>query len=265
MSLKQTTIQLERQGAVALVQLAGERLHLLSMARLQALDEVLMEPMTDQSVRAVVLHGAGGLFSAGADLKAMARFDAQAATAFIGALHGTCQHILLAPKPIIAAIAGPCLGGALEMALCCDGRLASLEARLGMPEVAVGIPSVIEAMLLPQVVGLGRARRLLLTAQIIGAPEALAMGLVDMVVPQEKLLDAAMQEAAHLAALPPGALAAQKALIAHWVLREEAIAHSMQLFAKTFAHGAQSEARQAIAAFLNRNKQAAVQPLSPQP
>ena len=102
MGQQQTAIQLERQGTVALVQLAGERLHLLSMTRLQALDEALMALMADQSIRAVVLHGAGGLFSAGADLETMARFDAQAATAFIEALHGTCQRILLAPKPIIA-------------------------------------------------------------------------------------------------------------------------------------------------------------------
>ena len=257
-------VQVDLQGSVALLHLIGERLHLLSLARLQALDDILDGLMQDQSIRVVVLCGAGDVFSAGADIKAMAHYEPQEAMTFITALHGTCQRILLAPKPIIAAIAGPCLGGALEMALCCDGRLASHQARLGMPEVVVGIPAVIEAMLLPQVVGLGRARRLLLTGRIIDAPEALAMGLVDRVVPGAELLHAALGEAAHLATLPPGALASQKALIAHWVLREEAIAHSMQLFAQAFAQGPHSEAQRSITAFLNRNKTAASSAQPPQ-
>ena len=118
--------------------------------------------------------------------------------------------------PVIARIDGYALGAGLELAAACDLRVASERAMFGMPEVRVGIPSVVEAALLPKLIGHGRARRLLLTGETIGAAEALAWGLVDAVAPPEGLDAAVERFAAAILAGGPQAIRLQKALILDW-------------------------------------------------
>ncbi|GIS95746.1 MAG: hypothetical protein CM1200mP22_29830 [Dehalococcoidia bacterium] len=147
---------------------------------------------------------------------------------FITALHGPARKLLTMSVPAIAAIKGPCLGGALELILACDIRIATEGAIMGLPEVQVGIPSVIEASLLPPTVGLGRARRLLLTGETVNAAEALAMGLVDIVVPEDSLMNKAHEIADQFLGMSRDVLASQKDIITKWLeLGEEILQNSL--------------------------------------
>src|SRR4051812_29471310 len=134
-------------------------------------------------LRAVVLSGAGDkAFIGGADIFEMATLDAEKAEAFITLVHRSCDALREMPVPVIARVNGYALGAGLEIAAACDLRIASSKAVFGMPEVKVGIPSVIEAALLPGLIGWGRTRELLLWGENIDAATALAWGLVEQVV-----------------------------------------------------------------------------------
>src|SRR5207245_6801594 len=111
---------------------------------------------------------------------------------FITGLRDLCEAVRAFPAPVIARMPGWCLGGGLEVAAACDFRVAAHDAKFGMPEVKVGIPSVIHAALLPRLIGWGRARWLVMTAENIDAPTALAWGLIDVVAPDGGL-DAAVE------------------------------------------------------------------------
>jgi len=168
-------------------------------------------------LRAVVLRGAGErAFIGGADITEMAALDQTTARAFITLVHQSCEALRRIPVPVLARIQGYALGAGLEIAASCDLRLAASDARFGMPEVRIGIPSVVEAALLPGLIGWGRTRRLLLTGETINAEQALAWGLVEEVVPPDEL-DAAIERAvASILACGPRAVRLQKELIRGW-------------------------------------------------
>ena len=152
----------------------------------------------------------------GADIKEMANLDQKSAEAFITRLRDLCEAVRNFPAPVIARLPGWCLGGGLEVAAACDFRIAAHDAKFGMPEVKVGIPSVIHAALLPRLIGWGRARWLVMAAENIDAPTALAWGLVDKVAPQGGL-DAAVEHTVKaLLECGPEALRSQKALLRQW-------------------------------------------------
>jgi enoyl-CoA hydratase/carnithine racemase len=155
--------------------------------------------------------------------------------------------------PVIARIRGYCLGAGLEIAAACDLRVAAEDARFAMPEVRVGIPSVIEAALLPRLVGMGRARELVLTGEAIPAAEALAIGLVERVVPADHLDEAVEDWLASIVTAGPRALALQKALLRQWqeLPLEEAIAKSIDAFAEAYES---DEPRRLMRAFLERRR-----------
>jgi enoyl-CoA hydratase/carnithine racemase len=169
-------------------------------------------------LRAVVLAGAGPrAFIAGADINEMAAIDdAAAATAFISRLHRCCDAIRNCPVPVIARIQGYAFGAGLEIAAACDVRIAAETARFGMQEVKLGIPSVIEAALLPTLVGWGRAREIMYLGETFGAADALAWRLVEHVVPAADL-DAKVEDwVARLLTSAPGAVRLQKRLMRQW-------------------------------------------------
>jgi enoyl-CoA hydratase/carnithine racemase len=171
----------------------------------------------DESLRAVVVTGAGDkAFIGGADIDEMAALDASTAEAFITRLHRCCDALRDLPVPVIARIQGYALGGGLELAAACDLRIAADTARFGMPEVKLGIPSVIEAALLPALVGWGRARQILLLGETFSAADAEAWGLVEKVVPKQDL-DAGVEEwITSLLQAGPRAVRLQKKLIREW-------------------------------------------------
>ena len=147
----------------------------------------------DETLRAVVLRGAGErAFIGGADIDEMAGLDAATARAFITLVHRSCDVFRRLPVPVIARIQGYVFGAGVEVAAACDMRVASTDAQFGMPEVRLGVPSVVEAALLPQLIGWGRTRQWLLTGDTIDATTAQAWGLVEEVVPAEQL-DAAVE------------------------------------------------------------------------
>jgi enoyl-CoA hydratase len=212
----------------------------------------------DPGLRLVVLSGAGGhAFVGGADIGEIAALDREGARGFITLVHRCCEAFRRLPVPVIARIDGYALGAGLELAASCDLRVASEGSRFGMPEVRIGIPSVVEAALLPRLVGWGRARRLLLTGETIDAAEALAWGLVDAVAPAAAL-DAAVERFARpILAAGPQAIRLQKALIREWedLPVGAAIARGLDYFVHAFDSDEPNRmARAALAALRARRE-----------
>jgi enoyl-CoA hydratase len=205
----------------------------------------------DEGLRAIVVTGAGDrAFIGGADIRQMAAIETpDEARAFISGLHACCQAVREAPVPMIARLQGYCFGAGLELAAACDLRIAAQGAQFGMPEVRLGIPSVIEAALLPALIGWGRTRRLLFTGETIGADQALSWGLVEEVAPPEAL-DAAVNACLDaILACGPTAIRQQKALIGAWerLPLGEAIAAGIDTFAEAYRS---DEPARMMAAFL---------------
>ena len=205
----------------------------------------------DAALRAVIVTGAGErAFAGGVDIREMAAIEGpDAARAFITRVHRLCASVRAIPVPVIARIQGYCFGGALELAAACDLRIASPTARLGMPEVQLGIPSVVEAAMLPMLIGWGRTRRLLYTGETIDAATALAWGLVEQVAAAGGL-DAAVDAClADILACGPGAIRQQKALIQAW--ERLPLADAVQAGVETFADAYRTdEPKQMMADFL---------------
>jgi enoyl-CoA hydratase len=201
------------------------RLTIDNAAKLNSLNRALMAEIieaagrlaTDPQLRLLILIGAGErAFVGGADIAELAALDRDSARGFITLVHRCCDSFRRLPVPVIARIEGYALGAGLELACACDLRVASERSVFGMPEVRIGIPSVVEAALLPKLIGQGRARRLLLTGETIGAAEALSWGLVD-VVAQPEALDGAVEDLARaILAAGPQAIRLQKSLILDW-------------------------------------------------
>ena len=206
---------MDRQDSVALVTLdRPDALNALNRALLTELRDRLAEVAEDAEVRAVVLTGAGDrAFAAGADIKEMEPMSVDEARAW-GALGHECGRLLeTMPKPTIAAVNGFALGGGCELALACDVRYASANARLGQPEANIGIiPGWGGTQRLARAVGIGMAKELIYSGRMVDAEEALRIGLVNAVFPPEEVLERALELAGSLAAKSPLVLAAAKEL-----------------------------------------------------
>jgi enoyl-CoA hydratase len=201
------------------------RLTIDNASKLNSLNRALMAEIVeaadglaaDPQLRLVVLTGAGErAFVGGADIGEIAALNRESAREFITLVHRCCDAFRRLPVPVIARIDGYALGAGLELACACDLRVASGRALFGMPEVRIGIPSVVEAALLPKLISHGRARRLLLTGETIGAAEALSWGLVDVAAPSEALDEAVEDLARPILAAGPNAIRLQKSLILDW-------------------------------------------------
>ena len=203
---------------VACVTIANAaKLNTLNRAVMMALIAAVEALMDVPDLRAVVLRGAGTrAFIGGADITEMAALNAGSARDFITLVHRSCEVFRRLPVPVIARIQGYVLGAGLEVAAACDMRVAATDAVFGMPEVRIGIPSVVEAALLPQLIGWGRTRALLLTGDTIDAATAERWGLVEQVVAPEALDLAVERRIVSILACGPQAVAAQKALIRAW-------------------------------------------------
>lgn len=244
-------IRVEDAGDVRRVTVDHPRkLNVVNSALLEAL-AAAFEVGAD--IRAVVLTGEGvRAFIGGADIREMGALDTpEAARAFITRVHAACAAIRACPAPVIARIEGYCLGAGMEIAAACDLRLAAATAQFGMPEVRVGIPSVVEAALLPGLIGWGRTRRLLLLGETIDAATAEAWGFCDRVPPAESLDTMLGAWLEMLRAAGPRAIAAQKGLIRAWedLPLRDAIAAGIPGFAAAFETG---EPRAMMARFLQR-------------
>jgi enoyl-CoA hydratase/carnithine racemase len=213
------------------------KLNTLNRALLVEIVETIERLEADAALRLVILTGAGErAFVGGADINELATLDRDSARDFITMVHRCCDGFRSLAAPVIARVDGWALGAGLELAAACDLRVASTRAMFGMPEVRVGIPSVVEAALLPQLIGHGRARRFLLTGESIDAETALAWGLVDAVAPPETLDAEVERFAAAILAGGKEALRLQKGLIADWqdLSTSAAIGRGIDVFAEAY-------------------------------
>ena len=221
------------------------RLLIDNATKLNSLNAALMVEIAEKmaavaalpDLRLAVLSGAGDrAFVGGADIAEIAALDHAGARRFITLVHRCCAAFRALPIPVIARIDGYALGAGLELAAACDLRVASERSAFGMPEVAIGIPSVVEAALLPKLIGAGRARRLLYTGEPIDAATALDWGLVDSVAPADRLDEAVERLAYPILAAGPHAIRLQKALILDWeeLPATAAIARGIDRFVAAF-------------------------------
>lgn len=220
----------------------------LSRQLMQEIIDALVEISKDDTLRAVVVTGAGGKsFIGGANVDEMAAVDLEGGREFITLVHRTCDAVRRVPVPTIARIQGHTLGAGLEFAAACDLRIASEGSVFAMPEVRLGIPSVVEAVLLPRLIGWGRTRLLLLTGRAIDAQTALDWGLVEEVVPDGGLDAAVGRCLADILASGPLAVRLQKRLIDSWMdsKTDASIAASIDAFAQACATGERTALMQA--------------------
>lgn len=199
----------------------------------------------------LVIAGKGDAFSAGVDVQLFAEGTPASAGELIDDLAALCAAVRRCPKPVAVAVQGACLGAACELAAAADFRVASPDAYFGMPEVAMGIPSVIDAVLLERHLGLSRAHELILTAEPMGALEAERLGFVNRLVERERLLDVAVELVESASRHGAHVIAAQKALFEDWLALpfEAAIERSKAALVAAFETGApQRRAREWLTA-----------------
>jgi len=243
------TVELEvektAKGRIARLTLSNPaKLNAISPGVVAALTARAGELARDDGLRAVVMTGAGGrAFAAGADLGVLAGLDADSGRGFITALHQAIDAVRRLPCPVIAMLRGHCFGAAMELAAACDMRIADTTLVAGMPEVKVGIPSVIEACLLPRLIGWGKASELLLTGENIGAVEALRVGFVERLCAPEDLEHQTRGWIDAILSAGPGAVRAQKRIMRGWeeMPEAQAIAASIDEFAAMFPTGEPAE------------------------
>lgn len=205
---------LERDGAVALLTLNRPHTrNALDAALIKALGEAVRAVAEDPTVRAIVLTGAGGAFCSGADLKAAMSegFDPDRLDAILDTYHAIIRGLAGAPKPVIGMVEGGAVGFGCDLALACDLRLVSPEAYFQEKFVKIGLmPDGGGTFWLPRLVGLARAMELALSGEAVSAERALALGMVNRVVPTAQLREETLKLAHQLAKGPPLAFAAIK-------------------------------------------------------
>ena len=204
-------VRVETDEAIATIKLGRPPMNALN-AQVQAeIAAAADEVSADPAVRAVVLYGGPKVFAAGADIKEMSDLSYAEMAADSQRLQASFTAVAKIPKPVVAAITGYALGGGLELALCADFRVAGQSARVGQPEILLGIiPGAGGTQRLPRLIGPARAKDIIFTGRFVDAAEALAIGLVDRVVPDEEVYDAARGLVARYATGPALALRAAK-------------------------------------------------------
>lgn len=239
-------------SGVATLRIDRPPVNALNRALQEALAQAAAVIDDTERIRVVVLTGGDSVFAAGADVREMAAWDADTARAQVGPMHAAFDAVAGIRVPVIAAIAGFALGGGCELAMCADLRIAADTATLGQPEIALGIiPGAGGTARLARLVGPSRAKDLILTGRRVDAAEALALGLVDRVVPAADLHAQAYVLAASLAHGPAGALAAAKRAIDAGTAVAAGLAAEREEFAALFGTPDQQEG---FAAFLSKRR-----------
>lgn len=207
-------VRVEIDRAIATIRLDRPPMNALNAQAQAEIAAAALAVSADQQVRAVVVYGGEKVFAAGVDIKEMADVSYPAMAADSGRLQDSFTAVARIGKPVVAAISGYALGGGLELALCADFRVAGESARVGQPEILLGlIPGAGGTQRLPRLIGPARAKDIVFTGRFVGAAEALAIGLVDKVVPDAEVYQAARDMVARYASGPAVALRAAKEAI----------------------------------------------------
>ena len=232
----------EKQPAVIWLS-RPEKANALRLADIEALQKELDRTAGDPAVSGVIIAARGRNFCGGVDLGEFIEGTPESGARLINALHELCETAREIPKPVAVCIQGACVGAALEFAVSADFRVCTENASFAMPEVFIGIPSVIHASLLERYLGLGRAHEMLLTGEPMGATEALTRGLVNRVVPEKRLLSTAEELVSLVARHHPEAIRVQKALFREWLDRPftKALDSSARALVRSFESGAPQE------------------------
>lgn len=247
-----TDLLIDERGVARLTLTDAGSLNILGTAVINCLTAAIQSLSEDPRVRVVILRTSGSkAFIGGADLKEMMGLERVQAKRFISGLRDLCAALQQCKATVVAQMQGWSLGGGLEVAAACDLRVASSKAHFAMPEVRMGIPSVIHAALLPGLIGSGRARWLMLTGEAIDAQTALNWGLVNTVAQDGDLEQETERMVQSLLASEPQALEQQKRLLNAWdqVTLGDSIPASIEAFGDAFDTG---EPARAMSAFFAR-------------
>lgn len=251
-----TILKIELSDAVALVTInRPEAMNALNTRFFQEMDQAVAEISSNPEVRVMVITGSGKAFVAGADIAEMVDKNEAEGSAFSRTGQNTFRSLERMEIPVIAAINGFALGGGLELAMGCDMRIASSKARFGQPEVNLGlIPGYAATQRLSRLVGMGNALYLLTSAEMIGAEEALRMGLVQKVTEPEMLMEEAMKLARNIASKGPQAVKKVKAVTRQGIAMDfdKASEREAEQFGTLFGPG--SEGEEGMKAFLEKRK-----------
>jgi enoyl-CoA hydratase len=244
----------QKENRTAVVSINNPPANALGKSVLGELRSLLDELENDAQVKVVILTGEGRFFIAGADIKEFTDLHPTDAEAMAAAGQQLFDRMEAFSKPIIAAINGACLGGGLELAMACHIRLAAAEAKLGLPELNLGlIPGYGGTQRLQRLVGRGKATQLILTSEMIGGEEAHRIGLVEAVYPLEQLLDEAKKLAAAISQKSAVALRLALSAIHVGALHglQEGLRREAELFGEAFGS---EDVKEGVAAFLEKRK-----------
>jgi enoyl-CoA hydratase/carnithine racemase len=245
------TVHVAVTAGVARVTLDRPPLNLFEPGLIAALRDGVVRAGADPDVRVIVLTGAGRAFTAGMDVSVLRGLDVGSAKSLIGSLQAAIGAVHDAPVPVVGRINGAALGAGFELMLACDIRIAVADAPLGLPEVQVGVPSVIEAALLSPAIGPARAAELLFTGDTVRADLTVGWGLVNRAVPAAELDAAVDRVVARIVAAAPAAVRLQKELVIRWRQTDlaTAVRYGINAFATSYASG---EPREGAEAFLGK-------------
>jgi enoyl-CoA hydratase len=254
--MSEETVLVNKEGPVAVLTINRPKaLNALNSDVLDALGKAMDDIAVDDAIRVVVITGAGDKsFVAGADIAQMVNMTPVEARVFMTKGHEVMNKIQYIEKPVIAAINGFCLGGGLELAMSCDIRYASEKAKFGLPEVSLGIhPGFGGTQRLPRLVSKGKACELTFTGDMIGADEALTIGLVQKVTPPENLMEEVMGLAKKMTKKGPIAVQMAKASINQGLATDfrTGLKYEIESVAQTFAT---EDLKEGMKAFLEKRK-----------
>ena len=225
-------------GNVAIFTVHGQtRLNVVGIDTMRACTAGVAAMRDDPTIRCAVLQGGpDDAFIGGANLRELQALQAHDAAGFVGAIHEFCASLRAFPVPVIARIRGHCLGAGMEIAAACDFRACDDTAVFGMPEVRVGVPSVVEAALLPHLIGHGKTRELVLRGHLIDAREASRIGFIEQYVGSDDIDDAIAAAVGDIVEAAPNAIRLQKRLCNGWEPHgvDDAITGSLAAFAQAY-------------------------------
>jgi enoyl-CoA hydratase/carnithine racemase len=247
-------VRLEVKDGIGTIRLERPPMNALNAQVQEELRAAAGAAAADAEVRAIIVYGGEKVFAAGADIKEMADMDYVAMSARAGALSSAFDALARIPKPVVAAITGYALGGGCELALACDWRVAADDAKLGQPEIKLGvIPGAGGTQRMARLVGPARAKDIVFSGRMVDASEAVAIGLVDRVVPAADVYETAATLVRPYTSGPAQALRAAKLAIDGGLELDLAsgLAWESQLFAGLFAT---EDKREGMAAFIEKRK-----------
>jgi len=247
-------ILLEKDGPVATITLnRPESLNAVTWCLLEEVELALSDIAKDDDIIVAVITGAGRAFCAGIDIDEVKDDDMLASRAIGRRIHETDRAVRMLTKPVIAKVRGACLGAGLELAISCDMIISTEDASFGLPHMSIGIPSIVEAAILPQAIGIQRTREMCFTAEFLDGLKAEQIGLVNHAVPEDQLDTEVARLTKRLSGWSPLAMSVQKEIINKWMDTDlqSAIDFSINSVAINFGSEDQKEG---MAAFMEKRK-----------